>query len=246
MDVRDNRLARRMHTQVRVIARTLMIIVGLIGGAAALMTFDSVRQFGLSILASAGIAGLILGLAARPTFENIIAGIQIALTQPITLDDAVVVEGEWGWIEEITATYVVVKVWDERRLIVPFKRFIEQPFQNWTRTTADIIGTVFIHCDYAVPVADVRAELKRLCEANDKWDKRVCVLQVTEAGERAIQLRALVSAADSPTAWDLRCEIREQLVAFIRDNYPRALPRVRAELDIDEDGPDAPDWQPRP
>ena len=237
MDVRDNRQARRMHTQVRVIARTLMIIVGLIGGAAALMTFESVRQFGLSLLASAGIAGLILGLAARPTFENIIAGIQIALTQPITLDDAVVVEGEWGWVEEITATYVVVKIWDERRLIVPFKRFIEQPFQNWTRKTADIIGTVLVHCDYSVPVEEVRAELKRLCEASDKWDKRVCVLQVTEAGPRELQLRALVSAADSPTAWDLRCEIREQLVAFIRDKYPGALPRVRAELEIDEEAP---------
>jgi len=234
-DVRDNRLARRMHTQVRVIARTLMIIVGLVGGAAALMTFDSVRQFGLSLLASAGIAGLILGLAARPTFENIIAGIQIALTQPITLDDAVVVEGEWGWIEEITATYVVVKIWDERRLVVPFKRFIEQPFQNWTRKTADIIGTVFIHCDYSVPVEALRNELKRLCDASDKWDKRVCVLQVTEAGPRELQLRALVSAADSPTAWDLRCEIREKLVAFIRDKYPGALPRVRAELEIDEE-----------
>lgn len=233
VDVRDNLVARRMHTQVRVISRTLMIIAGLLGGAAALMTFESIREFGISLLASAGIAGIILGLAARPTFENLIAGIQIALTQPIRLDDAVVVEGEWGWIESITSTYVVIKIWDERRLIVPFKRFIEQPFQNWTRTSADIIGTVFLHCDYRVSVDGLRRELKRLCANSPKWDGRVAVLQVTEAGERTVQLRALVSAADSPSAWDLRCEVREKLLAYLQSEYPEALPRIRAELGDD-------------
>ena len=230
VDVRDNLAARRMHTQVRVISRTLMIIAGLLGSAAALMTFEGIREFGISLLASAGIAGIILGLAARPTFENLIAGIQIALTQPIRLDDAVVVEGEWGWVEAITSTYVVIKIWDERRLIVPFKRFIEQPFQNWTRTSADIIGTVYLHCDYRVSVDGLRAELKRLCEQSPKWDGRVAVLQVTEAGEKTVQLRALVSAADSPSAWDLRCEVREKLVAYLQSEYPEALPRIRAEL----------------
>ncbi|MEN0021112.1 MAG: mechanosensitive ion channel domain-containing protein, partial [Planctomycetota bacterium] len=222
---------RRMHTQVVVIGRTLMFIAGLIGAASALMTFESIREFGVSLLASAGIAGLILGLAARPTFENLIAGIQIALTQPIRLDDAVIVEGEWGWIEQITATYVVIKIWDERRLIVPFKRFIEEPFQNWTRRSADIIGTVTLHCDYTVPVAALRTELERLCKASERWDGRVCVLQMIDAKQSTVELRALVSAADSPTAWDLRCEIREALIDFIRDKYPHALPRVRATLD---------------
>jgi small-conductance mechanosensitive channel len=219
-----------MHTQFRIIRRTLIFVLMVIGGAAILMTFPTIRQFGTSLLASAGIAGLIVGLAARPAIENLIAGIQLAITQPITLDDVVVIQGEWGRIEEITATYVVVRIWDQRRLIVPFTWILQQPFTNWTRTTADILGTVFIHADYTVPVQAVREELERIAEASDKWDSRVCGLQVTDSKAETLELRALVSAADSPSAWDLRCEVREKLVAFLQREHPDCLPRVRAEI----------------
>lgn len=228
VDVRDNLHARRMHTQIGVISKTLMILVGLAGVSIALMTFDAVERFGASLLASAGIAGIVVGFAARPVLGNIIAGVQIALTQPIRIDDAVVIEGEWGWIEEITVTYVVVRIWDERRLIVPFSKIIEEPFQNWTRRSANILGSVFLHVDYTCPVGEVRAELERALKANDKWDGRAWVLQVTEATDRTIQLRALMTAADSPTAWDLRCEIREHLIAFLQREHPDALPRTRS------------------
>ena len=230
VDVRDNLKARRMHTQVRVISRCVMVIIAIVGASIALMTFEEVEQIGQSLLASAGIAGIVIGFAARPVLGNLIAGIQIALTQPIRIDDAVIIEGEWGWIEEITTTYVVVKIWDQRRLIVPFSSIIEKPFQNWTRNSADIIGTVVLHLDYTVPVEEVRAELKRVVENNERWDKRVCVLQVIDTTERTQTLRALVSAGDSPTCWDLRCETREALVTWVAKTYPNALPRFRAEL----------------
>lgn len=235
VDVKDNLNARRMHTQVAVISRTLSVVVGLFGIGVALMQYDEVERIGTSLLASAGIAGIVLGFAARPVLGNIIAGIQIALTQPIRLDDVVIIEGEWGRIEEITTTYVVVKIWDERRLIVPFSTIIEQPFQNWTRRSSDILGTVHFYADYALPVGSVRTELRRLCESNDKWDGRVCNLQVTDAEDRAIRVRALVSAADASLAWDLRCEIREQLIDFIQREHPNALPRER-EVRLDSNG----------
>lgn len=225
--VEDNFNARRMHTQVRVLARTLMFLVGMIGLAAAMVTFEPIRELGAGLLASAGLLGLAVGLAARPVLSNLIAGIQIALTQPITLDDAVVIDGEWGWIEEITLTYVVVKVWDQRRLIVPFSRIIEAPFQNWTRRTADLLGTVFVHADYTVDADAVRAELQRIVADTPLWDGRVALVQVTEAGERTVQLRALVSARNSPRLWDLRCIVRERLVAFLRDAHAHALPMER-------------------
>ncbi|MEQ8769547.1 MAG: mechanosensitive ion channel family protein [Phycisphaerales bacterium] len=233
-DVRDNLKARRVHTQVRVITRMLMVIVGIVGIALALMTFDDVREIGASMLASAGIAGIVIGFAARPVLGNIIAGIQIALTQPIRLDDVVIIEGEWGRIEEITTTYVVVKIWDERRLIVPFSRIIEEPFQNWTRQTSEILGTVFIHADYTVPVDAVRDELKRVCEGHDLWDGRVCGLVVTEAGESSVTIRALVSAEDASKAWDLRCDVRERLIDFLQREHPGCLPRTR-EIEYRED-----------
>jgi uncharacterized membrane protein YesL len=227
----DNLEARRVHTQVLVLERTLITVIVIVGLAAALMTFPSIRRIGASLLVSAGVAGLAIGLAARPVLENLIAGLQLAFTQPIRVDDVVIIEGEWGRIEEITATYVVVRVWDDRRLIVPFSHFISQPFQNWTRRTADILGTVFLHVDYTMPVDALREELGRLCEANPLWDGRVCVLQVTAAGERTVELRALVSASDAARAWDLRVAIREGLIGFLQREYPHCLPQSRISLD---------------
>jgi small-conductance mechanosensitive channel len=226
----DNLAARRVHTQALVLERVLIGAIVLLGLGAALMTFPRIREIGASLLVSAGVAGLAIGLAARPVLENLIAGLQLAFTQPIRVDDVVVVEGEWGRVEEITATYVVVRIWDERRLIVPFARFISQPFQNWTRRSAGILGAVHLHTDYCVPVQAVREELVRLCAGSDLWDGRVCNLQVTDAGDQTLELRALVSAADSARAWDLRVQLREQLVAFLQQNHPQALPRHRVTV----------------
>jgi len=227
-DVADNLDARRIRTQTNVLARAVMVLIGVIGLSAGLMTFPEVRQFGASLLASAGAAGLVVGFAAKPVLGNLLAGLQIAITQPIRLDDVVIVEGEWGRIEEIAASYVVVRIWDERRLIVPLQWFIEHPFQNWTRTSSQILGSVFIWLDYGTPLEPLREEAKRICEASPEWDGRLCLIQVTEAGERAMQIRVLVSAQDSSRAWDLRCKLREQLVDFIRANYPQSLPVLRA------------------
>jgi small-conductance mechanosensitive channel len=227
VDVRDNLKARRMHTQVAVISKFLRIIAVIIGVAVALTTFDGVERIGTSLLASAGIAGIAIGFAAKSVLGNLIAGIQIALTQPIRLDDAVVIAGEWGWIEEITTTYVVVRVWDQRRLIVPFSTIIEQPFQNWTRNNSEITGAVEIYVDYACDISAVRDELDRIVEGHEKWDGRAKVLQVTDATERTIKLRVLVTASDSPTAWDLRCDVRERLVRWLRSDHPEWLPRER-------------------
>ncbi|MGO4703888.1 mechanosensitive ion channel family protein [Dyella sp. 2RAB6] len=229
LDLADNLRARSVVTQVRVLSRSTMVLFILAGLAAVLMTIPGVRQFGASLLASAGLAGLALGLAAKPVLSNLIAGLQIALAQPIRLDDMVIVKGEWGRIEEITGTYVVVRIWDERRLVVPLNWFIENPFENWTRRSAQLIGTVFLWVDYRLPLAPLRAELERLCRETREWDRRVCVLQVVEAGERAMQLRALVSSADSGQGWDLRCRIREGLIAFVRREYPDCLPLTRID-----------------
>jgi small-conductance mechanosensitive channel len=230
VDVKDNLRARKIHTQFQVVKRIAVVAVIILALGTMLMTFPKVRQLGTTILASAGIIGIVVGMAAQRTIGNFIAGLQIAFTQPIRVDDVVIVENEWGRIEEITLTYVVVKIWDLRRLIVPITYFIEKPFQNWTRTSADILGTVFIYVDYTVPVDAVREELKRILENSQLWDKKVCVVQVTNTSERTVELRALMSAADASSAWSLRCEVREKLVDFIRKNYPQALPKLRAEL----------------
>jgi len=202
-----------------------------------LMTFPQVRDLGASVLASAGLAGIVVGFAARPVLQNIIAGVQIAIAQPIRIDDVVIVEGEWGRIEEFTATYVVVRIWDQRRLIVPLNYFIENTFQNWTRTDAEILGTVFLHVDYTVPVEDVRQELHRLLLATDRWDGRAWGLVVTDATDRTVELRALMSAADAGTAWDLRCEIREKLIAYVQARHPAGLPTIRATVGAGADPP---------
>jgi small-conductance mechanosensitive channel len=228
---RDVYSVRRVQTQARVFTRILIFLVMLLGVSAALMTFPSVRQIGTSMLASAGVAGIVIGFAARPVLSNLLAGIQIALTQPIRIEDVVIVENEWGWIEEITSTYVTVRVWDQRRLVVPLNYFIEKPFQNWTRNSSELIGTVFWWVDYRMPLEPLREELKRLCENAPEWDGRLQMIQVVEATERAVQLRALVTAPDAPMSWDLRCRIREGMIDFIQREYPQYLPRIRNELD---------------
>jgi small-conductance mechanosensitive channel len=230
IDLKDNLEARRIHTQIQILKKVVIVVVGVLALAAALMTFEKVRQLGTTLLASAGIVGIIVGLAAQKSISTLFAGIQMDITQPIRIDDVVIVENEWGRIEEITLTYVVVRIWDLRRLIVPITYFLEKPFQNWTRISADLLGTVFLYVDYTVPVEAVRAELKRILESSPLWDKQVCTLQVTNATDRTVELRALMSAADSPRAWELRCDVREKLIGFIRQNYPDSLPKVRAEL----------------
>jgi small-conductance mechanosensitive channel len=237
VDVADNLAARRLQTQTKILTRSVMSLVILIGLAMALMTFPNVRHIGASILASAGLAGIVAGLAARPLLGNLIAGLQIGLTQPIRLDDVVIVEGEWGRIEEITGTYVVVKIWDQRRMVVPLEWWTQNPFQNWTRSSSAIIGTVFLWVDYRMPLAPLRDELKRLCEGTALWDKAVCLLQVTDVSERSMQLRCLVSAADSGANWDLRCLVREGLLTYIQNNHPEYLPRVRMDAVVETSAP---------
>ena len=230
IDVRDNLAARKVHTQVKMLRRIFAVVVILITLAIMLLTIPQVQSIGASLLASAGLAGLVLGVAMKPTLENLVAGVQLALTQPFRLEDAVIVENEWGWIEEITSTYVVVRIWDLRRLVLPLSYFIEKPFQNWTRTTATLLGSVHLFVDYKVPVDELRKELERIVKTTDKWSGTVCVLQVVEATEQSMQLRALADAPDAGTAWDLRCYIRENLIKFLQERYPDSLPRVRAEL----------------
>lgn len=227
----DNLQARRVVTRFRVFQKIFMVLVVLVTVAAALTLFEDFRTLGTTMLASAGVAGLVLGLSAQKTFGAVIAGVQVALTQPFNLDDVVIVEGEWGRIEEITFTYVVVRIWDMRRLIVPLTHFLDQPFQNWTRSSAEILGTVFLHVDYTAPLEAIRGELTRLCEAQPQlWDGKTCLLQVTGAGAETMELRALVSASDASRAWDLRCAVREGLIVFLQREHPGALPRKRLEL----------------
>ncbi|HWB87463.1 MAG TPA: mechanosensitive ion channel domain-containing protein [Bryobacteraceae bacterium] len=230
-DVSDNLKARAVHTQVMVLKKVAVVIIGIFTLASMLMVFDSARQFGASILASAGIAGIIVGFAAQRSIATLLAGFQIALTQPIRVDDVVIVENEWGRIEEITLTYVVVRIWDLRRLVLPITYFIERPFQNWTRSTSDLLATVFLYVDYSVPLDALRAELTRILSASRSWDGKVNVLQVTDAKEHTLEIRALASASDASIAWDLRCEVREKLVTFLRQGYPESLPRFRASIE---------------
>ena len=231
IDVTDNLQARSIRTQFSFLRKLGIFLVLLISSASTLMLFDGARQLGTSLLTSAGILGLVIGFAAQKILGNLLAGFQIALTQPIRIDDAVIVENEWGWIEELTLTYVVVRLWDWRRLVLPINYFIEKPFQNWTRNSAELIGSVFLYTDYAVPLEPLRAELTRLLTAHPLWDGKVNVLQVTDSRERVIELRALMSARNAPQAWDLRCAIREGLIAYLQREHPEALPRLRAEID---------------
>ena len=229
-DVADNLEARRVLTQTRVLARIAIGIALFTGLAFILMTFPRARQFGTSLLASAGLSALVIGLAARSVFGNLLAGLQIALSQPLRIDDVLIVQGEWGRVEEITSTYVVLKIWDERRLVIPLQWFIDNPFQNWTRTTAQIIGSVFFWVDYTTELEPLRAEATRLAQGSKDFDGRVCLLQAVDTSEHALKLRLIVSSASAGQNWDLCCLLREGLVAFMQRNQPHALPRLRAEV----------------
>ncbi|WBA42431.1 mechanosensitive ion channel family protein [Hymenobacter canadensis] len=223
----DNLRVRKLFTQLQFVKKLTVSLIIFVAVALILMSFATVRKIGTGLLTSAGIASVIVGFAAQRSIGNLLAGFQIAFTQPIRLDDVLVVEGEWGRVEEITFTYVVLRIWDERRLVLPLNYFIEKPFQNWTRTASQLLGTVFLYTDYTIPVEAVRAELQRVVAAHPLWDQRVCVLQVTDSKERTIELRCLVSAANSSQAFDLRCAVREQMIAFIQQRYPQCLPKTR-------------------
>jgi small-conductance mechanosensitive channel len=229
LDVEDNLLARKHVTQVRVLVRVLDAVIALVTVGFALMTFESVRQYGVTLFASAGVAGIVAGLAARPLLTNFLAGVQIAVAQPIRIDDAVIVENESGRIEEITLNYVVVRLWDWRRMIVPLSYFIEKPFQNWTRTGNELIGSVFLYVDHTAPVESIREKLTEIASQSKLWNGKVVSLQVSDCRETTIELRALVSANNASAVWDLRCEVREKLIDFLRREHPEALPRRRYE-----------------
>lgn len=221
---------RGISTQVRMFERVLHVVIVVVAAAIMFMSFNSLREFGVSILASAGIAGLVIGFAAQRSIATLLAGVHIAFTQPIRLGDAILIEGEFGNVEEITLSYVVIKLWDERRLIVPISHFIEKPFQNWTRESAALIGAVFLYCDYRIPVQELRDELKRILESTDLWNGRVSALQVTNATQESVELRVLCSADNAPQIWDLRCYVREKLIEFMRQRFPDSLPQKRIEL----------------
>ncbi len=229
--IEDNLKARKIHTQIKVFERIAVVLVVFFTIAMALLSFEAIRQVGVSLLASAGIAGIIIGFAAQKSISMLLAGFQLAITQPIRLDDVVIVEGEWGKIEEITLTFVVVAIWDKRRMVVPVTYFIDTPFQNWTRQTSEILGTVFIYVDYGFPVDRLREFMTQSLSENPHWDGKVNVLQVTDCTERSMELRALASAKDSGTAWDLRVKLREDLIEFIRLNYPAYLPQNRIKME---------------
>jgi small-conductance mechanosensitive channel len=231
IDIEDNLLARKHVTQSRILQRVAATMIVLFTVAADLMTFESVRQYGVSLLASAGAAGIVLGLALQPLLKNIVAGVQLAITQPIRLEDAVIVEGEWGNVEEITSTYVVVRLWDWRRMVLPLSYFIEKPFQNWTRSDAALIGTVMLYVDYSAPIGEMRRRLTEIAEASPIWDRRVVNMQVTDFSEDTMQVRMLVSAGSAGRTFDLRCEVREKMIAWLQAEHPHALPRRRAEID---------------
>jgi small-conductance mechanosensitive channel len=226
----DNLRARKIHTQLRVIKRIVIVIIIIIGFSAMLMTFEKVKQLGTSLLASAGIAGIIIGFSAQRSLATLFAGLQIAITQPIRIDDVVIVENEWGRVEEITLTYVVVRIWDLRRLVLPITYFTERPFQNWTRVSADILGTVFIYVDYTASVQAIRSKFFEILDQSKLWDRKVRSMQVTNTTDRTMEVRALMSAPDASTAWNLRCEVREKLIDFIQQRYPDSLPRIRGDI----------------
>lgn len=226
----DNLKERKIRTQLVFLRKIIVGLIVVVTICVILLSFDNLRKLGTGLLTGVGVGGIIIGFAAQKSLANLLAGFQIAFTQPLRIDDALVVEGEFGRVEEITLTYVVLHLWDQRRLILPINYFIEKPFQNWTRTTAEMMGTVILYLDYSVPLEALRAEFKRLLDVSPLWDKRVSAVQVTGATERDIEVRMLMSAANSGDVFDLRCYIRENIIQFIRENYPDSLPKTRMEL----------------
>ncbi|MGZ4616711.1 MAG: mechanosensitive ion channel family protein [Actinomycetes bacterium] len=231
VDVENNRRARKMRTQIATLRRLAAVVITVIAVAAILMTFDTMRAYGASVLASAGVAGVVAGLAAQTTLANVFAGLQLVFTDAARIDDVIVVEDEWGRIEELTLTYVVVHLWDERRLILPSSYFTTKPFQNWTRAESRVLGAVVLHVDPTAPIAALRNKAREVIEAHPLWDRRDWALQVVDTTETTLVVRVLASAADAPSAWDLRCDVREQLVAWLQSRHPAALPRLRTQLD---------------
>lgn len=227
----DNLRARKIYTQINILVKIANFIIILFSIGLVLLSFESVRKVGVGFFASAGVAGIIIGFSAQKAIGTLIAGIQIAFTQPFRLEDAVVVEGEWGWIEEINLNYIVVRIWDLRRLVLPTTYFLEKPFQNWTRTSGDLLGSVFLYTDYTIPFNELRKELDRILETTDLWDKKVKVLQVSDTKEHTVETRILVSAKNSPIAWDLRVYVREKMIEFIQKNYPECLPKTRVLME---------------
>lgn len=232
----DNLDERKIITQLQYIRQVAAVVLVILALALILLQFDGVRQVGTGILTSAGVAGIIIGFAAQRSIANLLAGFQIAFTQPIRIDDVVIVEGEWGRIEEITLTYVVIKIWDQRRLVVPLQYFIDKPFQNWTRSTAELTGAVFLYVDYTFPVDSLRSELKSYLEQHPLWDQRVMAVQVTDAKPDVMEVRLLVSAGNAGNTFDLRCDVREHMIAFAQQHYPKALPRQRWEFSSEKNG----------
>lgn len=232
----NNLKERKIRTQLQFVRKLLIGLILIITACIILLSFDSMRKLGAGLLTGVGVGGIIIGFAAQKSLGNLLAGFQIAFTQPIRIDDVLVVEGEWGRVEEITLTYVVLSIWDQRKLILPINYFIEKPFQNWTRTGSEILGTAFFYLDYTIPVDKLRVEYTRLLEDSPLWDRRVNALQLTNITDRTVEVRALMSAVNSGQAFDLRCYIREQLLRFIRENYPQCLPRTRASLDQPDEG----------
>jgi small-conductance mechanosensitive channel len=226
----NNLKERKIRTQLQFLRKFIVMFILVLTVAAILFSFDGMRKIGTGLLTSVGVGGIIIGIAAQKSLSNLLAGFQIAFTQPIRIDDVLIVEGEWGKVEEITLTYVVLHIWDERRLILPINYFIEKPFQNWTRTSADLLGTVFLYTDYTLPLEELRKEYNRLIDKHPLWDKKVKIIQVTDSKQSVMEVRVLMSAANSSNAFDLRCDIREGLITYIQKNYPEALPKTRAEV----------------
>ncbi|MBS0968587.1 MULTISPECIES: mechanosensitive ion channel family protein [Yersiniaceae] len=230
INLSNNLRARKIRTQIIYVKKVAIVLLVALCVSLILLNFPGVRKFGTTILAGAGVAGIIIGFALQKSLVNLFAGIQIAFTQPIKIDDAVVVENEWGWIEEINLTYVVVRIWDLRRLVLPITYFTEKPFQNWTRNNAQILGSVFLYLDYSMPLEPLRQQFEKILSETKLWDQQTQVLQVSDTTDKTMTIRLLMTAQNSPTAWDLRCHVREKMIEFIQQNYPQSLPQVRATL----------------
>lgn len=235
IDKADNLKERKIRTQLQFIRRLAVSLIIILTVCVILLSFNNLRKIGTGLLTGVGVGGIIIGFAAQKSLGNFLAGFQIAFTQPLRIDDVLIVEGEWGRVEEITLTYVVVNIWDQRRLILPINYFIEKPFQNWTRNTADILGTVFLYLDFTIPLDVLREEFSRLLEKDPLWDRRVKVMQVTNLSEKTMEIRALMSARNSGNAFDLRCNVREGLITFVRQHYPQCFPLMRAVLEKEGD-----------